>query len=70
MHIGQSIVAAAEAERQSFMIESHQMQHRGVQVVNVNFVIDRVPAKFVCRSMNHAATHTAAAISENAPTRN
>lgn len=36
MHIGQPIVPPAEAKRQAFVIESHEMQDRGVQVVDVD----------------------------------
>ena len=40
VHIGEAEVAAAEAEGQAFMIQSHEVQDRGVQVMDVDFVFD------------------------------
>src|SRR6185436_13477501 len=40
------------------MIESHQMKNRGVKIVDVDFVLDCVPAEFIGCAMNHAALHT------------
>ena len=40
VHIGQAVIAAAEAEGQAFMIQSHEVQDRGVQVMDVDFVFD------------------------------
>jgi len=36
VHIGQAEVAAAVSIRQPFMIDSHEMQNRRVQIVDVN----------------------------------
>ena len=41
MDIGQPIVAALEQERQPLVIEAEQVQERGVEIVDVDFVLDR-----------------------------
>ena len=45
MHIGEAVVAATVAIGKTFVIEAHEMQDGGVQVVDVNFVFDGVPAE-------------------------
>src|SRR6056297_2228569 len=40
--IGQAEIAASISEGQLFMIESQQMQHGGVQIVQVDRVFDRL----------------------------
>ena len=40
IHIGESVVAADVAPSQSRVIEAQQMQHGGVQIVNVDFAVD------------------------------
>lgn len=37
------------------MVDSHQMQHRGVQVVNVDALLDGVHPEFVGGAMSRAA---------------
>ena len=41
MHIGQAVVAALEAERQAFVVEAEQVHDRGLQIVDVDFVLHR-----------------------------
>ena len=51
VHIGQPHVAAAETEGQSLVIDAQQVQHRGVQVVNLDTVFDDLIAPFVRRTV-------------------
>ena len=44
MHVGQTKIAAGIAVGQLQVIEAQQVQHRGVQVVQVDFVFDGVVA--------------------------
>ena len=60
MHIGQAIIPAAVAVGQAFVIKAYLMQDRGVQVVDVDLVLDRVPAVFVGRSVDHASANASA----------
>ena len=60
MHIRQSIIAAAEAIGQFFVVDAHQVQDGGVQVVDVDFVVLGVPAEFVGGAVCHAAFDAAA----------
>ena len=53
--VGQAEVAAAVAVRQPLVIEAHEVQDRGVQVVDVHAVLDRLHPQFVRRAVNHAA---------------
>lgn len=45
--IGQTIVAALESEGQAGVIESEQMQDRGVEVVDMDWVLDSVEPKVI-----------------------
>ena len=45
--VGQTEVAALETVGQPFVVDAQQMQHRGVQVVDVHDVFDGVVAEFV-----------------------
>ena len=45
MHIGEAVVAASVAVSEAFVIETQEVQDGGVQVVDVNFVFDGVPAE-------------------------
>ena len=47
MHVGQAEVAALEAEGELRVVEAEQVQDRGVQVVNVDAVLDGVEAEVV-----------------------
>ena len=50
MHVGQAEIAALEAEREFGVVEAEEMQERGVQVVDVHPILDRVEAEFVGRA--------------------
>ena len=45
VNVGQTIVAAGMAISESLVVEAHQVQDRRVQVVNVDLVLDGVPAE-------------------------
>ena len=47
MNIGQAEIAAGVAVGESLVVEAEQVQDRGVQVVDVDLVLDRVEAEFV-----------------------
>ena len=53
--VGQPEVAALEAVRELQVIEPELMQHRGVQVVDVDTIFRGVPADFVGRSVDLTA---------------
>ena len=59
-NVGQSKGTAVVLKRQAFVIEAHQVEHRGVQVVDVDLAFDSVIAKVVCRTVRDAALHAAA----------
>ena len=60
MHIGQSKIAAGVAVGQTLVIEAKQSQHRRVQVVNRDWLLDGLEAELVGGSVNLSATHSAA----------
>ena len=53
--VGQSATAALALESQAFVIDTHQGQNCGVEVVNVNAILGNVVAELVGRSIGHAA---------------
>ena len=55
MHIRQTEVAAGVAECEAFVVEAQQMQNRGMQVVHVNSLFDRIPAEFISGTVYIAA---------------
>ena len=58
LYIGQAKVAAAVTESKSFVIQSHQVQDRGVQIVDMDRVLDSPKSKVVRLSVGHASLHT------------
>ena len=54
MHVGQPHVAAAEAVGQPLVVDAEQVQHRGVQVVDLDLVLDGVVAVLVGRAVDRA----------------
>ena len=60
MHVGQPHVAAAEAERDALVVEAQQVQHRGVQVVDLELVLDDLVAVLVGLAVDRAAFDAAA----------
>src|SRR5262245_48447971 len=57
MHIGEAEVAAAVAIRESLVVESHEVQDRGMQIVNVDSVFDGRETEFVGRAVADPALH-------------
>src|SRR5262249_13079224 len=53
-------VQALEAFREAFVVNAQQVEHGGMQVVNVDTVLHRVIAKFVGGSIGNAALDVAA----------
>ena len=60
MHVGQAEVAAGVAVGELFVVEAQQVQDRGVQVVDVDLVLDRLEAELVGRAVDVAALDAAA----------
>ena len=59
MDISQTPIKAVMAERQTFMVQTEQVQHGRVQVVDVNFVLHGGKPKFVRCAVNRAALDAA-----------
>ena len=59
MDVSQSEIAAREAVSQPFVVETQQVQHRGVKVMDVNRVLDGPEPEVVGRSVGLSAPHTA-----------
>ena len=53
--IGKAIIAAVVVIGKPRVVNAHEVQNCGVQVVDMDFVLNGVPAKLVGRSMHHAA---------------
>ena len=60
MHIGQAEIPACMTVSQSFVVETHQMQHRGVPVVDVHPTFDGFIAVFIGAAVTESAFNTAA----------
>ena len=54
VHIGQPKISTAVAVGQFFVIQTHQMQDGGVQVVNMHFVFDSGETEFIRCTVSHA----------------
>ena len=61
MHVGQTEIAALEAVGQLGVVEAEQVQDRGVEVVDVDFVRRGVEAELVRLAERGAGLHAAAA---------
>lgn len=48
LYVRQSVVPAGVSIRQLLMIQSHEMQNCGMQVVHVNSIFDRRAPKLIC----------------------
>ena len=59
MHIGQAHLATAEREGEPGVVETQQVQRRGVQVMHGYFVLDRVVALLIGRAVDRTAFDTA-----------
>ena len=55
MDVGKAHVASGEAHRQSFVIEAQQVQHGGVEVVNVRFSFHHLVTVFVGYAIDSAS---------------
>ena len=58
--VGQAYVATIVAEGEPLVVESQKMQHGGVDVMNVGWVLDGVHPQFVGGPIAHAALQTTA----------
>src|SRR5262245_44218098 len=58
--VGQAIVAACVTIGELLVVEAEQMQDRGVEVVDVDFVFGDGAAVFIARSVAEAAADAAA----------
>src|SRR4051794_37648209 len=65
--VGQTEVAAAVVEGQPLMVEAEQMQYRGVPVVNMHRVLDRLVAELVGRPIGQPAPDAAAGHPDGEP---
>ena len=53
--IGEPVVAAAVAVGEALVVEAHEVENRGVQVVDVDLVLHGVPAEVVGRTVDQPA---------------
>ena len=60
MHIGQAEVAASVAVGQLLVIKAEQVEHRGVEIMDGDFVLDGGETEFVGRAVDLASLHAAA----------
>ena len=57
--VGEAEVSAGVAVGELFVIETHEVENGGVEVVDVDFVFDGCEAEFVGGAVGHAAFDTA-----------
>ena len=67
VNVGQAHVAATKPVCQLFVVNSKQVQHCGVQVVNLDLVFDGFVAELVGRSVDLSALHTTAGHPQRKP---
>ena len=60
MHVSQSKVSAGIAVGERFMIESEEMEHGGMEIVNMNPLLNGRKAKLVSRSVNETRANPSA----------
>src|SRR6478672_9249939 len=60
VNIRQPHIAPPKPVRQAGVVDAEQMQHRGMQVMDRDFVFDGVEAVFVRGAIHDAAPHAAA----------
>ena len=60
MDVGEAEVAAGVAEDKLGVIEAEQMEHRGVEIVQVDGALDRFITEFVGHAVGQAAARPAA----------
>jgi len=59
MHVREAMVAPAMTKGQSLMIDSHLMQNRRMDVVNIEWILHNRVSKLICLSERKAAAETA-----------
>lgn len=59
MHIGQTQFAAAESEGQMFVIDDEQVQDRGLNIVDVHFVLNGTHTHLIYGSERRATANAA-----------
>ena len=60
MHVGQSEIAAGVAVGEAFVVEAHQVQQRGVEIVDVDSVLDGSIAEVIRAAVGQAPFDAAA----------
>ena len=60
MHVGQSVIAALKPVGQSRVIQSQQMQNRGLNVMHMYWILNDVEPEFIRCSKCHSGTQTTA----------
>jgi hypothetical protein len=55
MDIRQAEISSGVAIRELFVIKAHQLQHRGVQVMDMNSIFNRLISEFVRTAVGHSA---------------
>ena len=58
VHVGEAKVSALEGVGEAFVVDAEQMQHGGVEIVNVEDVFDGVVAEFVGRTVGDSASNS------------
>ena len=67
MHIGQAKVAAGITKCQTLVIESHQVQNSGMQIVEVNFILHSIVSIVIRLAIGQASTHASACHPDTKP---
>jgi hypothetical protein len=67
MDICEPHIAPGKPKRQFFVVDAKQVEHGGVQIMNVNFVLDRFVAVFIGGTVNHASFDSAASHPDGKP---
>src|SRR5262245_22224869 len=60
VHVGEAHVAAAEAQGEAGVVHAEEVQHGGVQIVDLDFLVDDVVAVVVGGAVDGAAPDAAA----------
>src|SRR5437016_5673161 len=60
VHIGQAVIATVMAVGQLLVIQTHEIQDGGMKVVDMDFVLNGVPAVLVGSAVNHSTLHAPA----------
>ncbi len=58
--IREAVIAAGVAEREALMVQPHEVEHCGMQIVHVDFVVDRAKTKVIGSTVRHTAFDTTA----------